>query len=656
MNKNSLGHRGKGSRRALNASFAVMIGTGLVAVTACQDAAVEAPSGASGGDFVSVKLPNLSAPSATDAGVTVELFHFSRQMLKGKVTVTVPQTDPVTLEKEEESRIYALSGYSIDTKVADSGEELFAHTLIQSPEGAQSAPMFFSGVAELDIAEDDLSVPLTRGVARIDVNNTDAGLQIKSVTVSDAAAASYIFPLEESVCESNVVTYSRDFEGIRGLEKGVITLFESANPATVTITGTSDGEPVEIVMKTPAVKRNKVYTVTLTPTDPNQTATVKGTITVADWEEGDDYNPGPDTSHGIMLDIAASAFPANVKYDEVTGIVDVPAEGLEDLRLAFRSDLRIDIDNFTLSGEWVEKDSLADRGAFTINNYKVTESGNDIITTYSVKIKPQLICRSEYLIDLGVRKASMVSVYDHVRIRVAPHPKQIHTVKMAGMEWMCFNATSKNLEDQIFPLEGVSVEEMYNEHYVDCVGNYFQYGKENPFSPWTSNNPNQFADQPRDIPWKTEGRMPLPEGYHVSSAAEWKALMPNGIVLPASWMTASGDSIKGSLVTLPGTLETPSAATNKKNFKMRYVLLESVTTGNKLYVPLAGIKPNNTAEVPGHGNLGFDLRTSYWLADDRYCWLIDYKATADKEDGAAASQNRWNYDGFMLVRGVKDSN
>lgn len=641
---------------------ALMIGAGLLIFVACQESSVDSPTRLEDGGSVIVRLPSF-APASSATGSTAELFQFSKGLLKQKTVLDLPQTDDVTFSKAPETKIYALSGYSIDAKEG-AAEDTFLLTTITVPEDAQGAPIFFSSVTELPEEEGSLNLEMLRGVARIDINNADADFKIANVSVAGAAASSYIFPVEGSVCETATVDYTRDYsEGIYGLEKGVFTLFESATPLTVTISGERGGESVEVVMETPAIKRNKVYTVSLKekepddpiiPDDPSDPVVVKATISVADWEDGDAYNPGPDTTHGIKLDLEACAFPANVNYDEATGIIEVPASGLNDLHLAFRSDLRIDIDNVTLTGDWVERDSLVDRGAFTINNYKVTESGNDIITTYSVKILPQLICRSEYFIDLGIRKASMVSVYDHLRLRVAQHPNQIQTVKMAGVEWMCFNATSMNLEDQIFPIEGATIEEMYNEHYVDCVGNYFQFGKENPFSPWTSNDPNQFADQARDIPWKTVGRMPLPEGYHVASAAEWKALMPNGITLPAAWMTESGDSIKGSVVTLPGTLVTPSAATNSKNFKMRYVLLESVTTGNKLYVPLAGIKANNNAEVPGHGKLGFDLRTSYWLAEDRYCWLIDYKATPENEDGAVASQNRWNYDGFMLVRGVKD--
>lgn len=646
--------------RAFNGIVSGLLITALyVSVTfclsSCQDSILESLEDSGTDNQVEINFPqfNPTTNSPDQPDITLELFQFTDKLLKKKLTANITQGDRIAFEKENGTKIYAIYGCSVRVLEGVTEEETFVTTKVSS-EGMNSAPIFFTGAEELDPDKNSLNIAMNRGVARIDVNNTDPKLKITEVTVSDAAKESYIFPAEDGVCESESISYARDFEGIRGLEKGVMTLFETAHPVTIVLKGISSGEPVELTVQTPAIKRNKVYTVSLTSDTPDETFTVRTDIIITDWEEGDDYCAGPDTANGITLDQEASTFPSNTKYDPTTGIIDVQADGTESLRLAFRSDLRIDIDNITLTGDWVEKDSLSEKGAFTIIDSTVTESGNDIITTYKVKILPQLVCRSEYIIDLGLRKASMVSVYDHLRIRVAEHPNQIQTVMMGGIEWMCFNATSQKLEDQIFPVEGATVESMYNDHYVDCVGNYFQYGKPNPFSPWTSNNPNQYADETRDIPWKTPSKMPLPEGYHVASANEWKAIMPNGIVLPSAWMTASGDSIKGTVVTLPGTLVTPSTATNNKNFKMRYVLLESVTTGNKMFIPIAGIKPNNTAEVPGHGNLGFDLRTSYWLAEDRYCWLIDYKATADNLDGATASQNRWNYDGFVLVRGVKD--
>lgn len=624
-------------------------------LTSCHDSILESLEDTGTENQVEVNFPqfNPASNSPDQPDITLELFQFTDKLLKKKLTANLTQGDLIAFEKESGTKIYALYGYSIKVVEGVTEEDSFVTTKVSS-EGMNSAPVFFTGAEGIDPESNSLNIPMNRGIARIDVNNTDPKLKITEITVEDAAKESYLFPAAEGVCESESISYTRDFEGIRGLEKGVMTLFETAHPVTIILKGVSSGEPIEITVQTPVIKRNKVYTVSLTSDTPDETFTVKTDIVVTDWEEGDDFGIAPDCANGITLDQEASTFPSNTKYDPLTGIIDVQADGTESLRLAFRSDLRIDIDSFTLTGDWVEKDSLVDRGAFSVLNTTVAESGNGIITTYTVKILPQLICRSEYVIDLGLRKASMVSVYDHLRIRVAEHPKQIQTVKMGGVEWMCFNATSQNLEDQIFPVDGTDVETMYKEHYVDCVGNYFQYGKPNPFSPWTSNNPNQYADETRDIPWKTPSKMPLPEGYHVASANEWKAIMPNNVILPSSWMTASGDSIKGTVVTLPGTLVTPSTATNNKNFKMRYVLLESVTTGNKMFIPIAGIKPNNTAEVPGHGNLGFDLRTSYWLSEDRYCWLIDYKATADNQDGATASQNRWNYDGFVLVRGVKD--
>ncbi|MBD5358104.1 MAG: hypothetical protein HDR88_14060 [Bacteroides sp.] len=661
MNKKSFRHRRGSIPTMLKIPVASLMGVGIISLSACQESSLDNPVESAGGDVVVVKLPqfNASSSSTGETNVSVELFQFTNQLLKKKLIVDGSQEDPVVLDKESSTKVFAVYGYSIDAIEGKTDEESFSLTKISS-EGMSSAPIFFSSVEELDPEANSLNVSMTRGVARIDINNAKENLQIETLTVENAAAESYVFPVEGSVCESATLTYSCNFDGLQGLKKGVVTLFESANPVTVTLTGLADGEPVEITMQTPAIKRNKVYTVSLAsdtpvnPDDPGQTTTVKSTITVADWEDGDDYSPAPDATNGIKLDVEASAFPENVTYDEATATIDVPADGFDDFKIVFRSDLRIDIDNFTLNGDWVEKDSLVSRGAFSINNYKVTESGDDILTTYSLKILPQLVARSEYVIDLGVRKASMANVYDHVKIRVAQHPDQVHTVNIAGHEWMCFNATSNNIEEQIFPIRGTSVDEMYNEHFFDCLGMYFQYGKENPFSPWTSNDPAQFAEQTRDIPWKSVDRMPLPEGYHVPSLTEWKDLIPHNTTIPASYMTPSGDSIKATVVTLPGTLVTPSEAANARNFKMRYVLFESITTGAKLYLPIMGLKSNTKDEVPGMRGYNYDVRTSYWAAEERYIWLIDYKTLDGGVEGALLQQNRWNADGFLPVRGIKD--
>lgn len=629
----------------LGATFSGLIG--------CRESAPDIPDNPTPEPSITVRLKNFMATS--EAAQDVEIFQFTDGTLKKKIVSNNSDEEAVNVfTKEENARIYALYGFSIDAVEGSTDEETFAKTIVTISSDSQSAPVFYTAIAEPDNLTDQLEMELLRGVARIDINNSDESLKIQGVEISNVPVSTYIFPGNESTCESLYTSWSRNFpENINGIETGVFTLFESEKPVKITFNAMQHGKPTELIAEVPTVKRNKVYTIRFVPDPTSDMLQVKPVVTISDWEAGDDVPGGPDAKNAPELDLANSVLPSNVKYDDVTGIINVPASGSESLKLAFRSDVRVEIDTIQLTGADVERDALAGR-ACTISGRKVEEKDNAVITTYDLKILPQLICRAEYNIAIRIRKASMVSSYDYITLHVAEHPQQIETVKIGGREWMCYNATSSNLEDQIFSLEGTTVEEMYNEHYVDCIGMYFQYGKPNPFSPWTSNDPNQFADQTRNIPWKSPESMPLPPGYHVASAADWKALMPNGVVLPDTYLSESGDSIRGSVVTLPGYIETPSANANRQKLLMRYVLFESLTTGAKLYIPIAGVKANTTNEVPGHGGYAFQNRTAYWIQEDRYTWLIDYKATADKKDGAILKQDRWSYDGFLLVRGVKD--
>lgn len=94
--------------------------------------------------------------------------------------------------------------------------------------------------------------------------------------------------------------------------------------------------------------------------------------------------------------------------------------------------------------------------------------------------------------------------YDYVEIRVAPSDKQIETVEMGGSIWMAFNARSRDLEDQVYPLDGTTVEEMYRNGWVSSIGGLFQYGRKYMYTPWQGYNPsNNLGNQIADIPWQT---------------------------------------------------------------------------------------------------------------------------------------------------------
>lgn len=149
--------------------------------------------------------------------------------------------------------------------------------------------------------------------------------------------------------------------------------------------------------------------------------------------------------------------------------------------------------------------------------------------------------------------------------------------------------------------------------------------------------------------------MPLPKGYHVASAAEWADLIPTGTVIPASYRTRTGDSIQATIVTVPDILDnSPSAAANAQNYLQRGVLFESITTGARLFFPMAGIKTNTSTEIPTDPNFRFDTRSGYWMKEKQQVMLLQYEKKGDGSHGIQLKRISWNEDGFVMVRGIKD--
>lgn len=46
---------------------------------------------------------------------------------------------------------------------------------------------------------------------------------------------------------------------------------------------------------------------------------------------------------------------------------------------------------------------------------------------------------------------------------------------------------------------------------------------------------------------------------------------------------------------------------------------------------------------------------TYWVSNDRCVWYMDYR-TVDGADGAYLKEDRFNYNGFCPVRGIKMPN
>ncbi len=358
-------------------------------------------------------------------------------------------------------------------------------------------------------------------------------------------------------------------------------------------------------------------------------------------------------SKGLRIDQAASVFPAGVIVDYANNIIEVPASGAAGMKIAFLSEMRVDIDTICYAGERVIVDSIeANHVKFAAEKAYNTDKG--VVTKFNVDINPQMKGRPDYEIKMYVKKTVMATSYDCVTIRVAESPYQLQTVEIGGSTWMAFNATSPDLSEQVYPEIGQSVEEAYQQNWAMAIGNFFQYGRQKGYSPWTSNDPTANSATERNIPWTDPACMPVPEGYHVSTEAEWLSLLPTGVPIPSTYTAGNGEQIKVEVVELPGKLtDSPSEAANKANLLMRYIRFESLATGNVLCIPICGMKTAGTAEYPGGGR-AMHAWTSYWISADRYAWLFQIGGTTDALT-ATHGRDRWNYDGFVPVRGVKNN-
>ncbi len=599
-----------------------------------------------------LKVPAFNTPTTASIS-SIELFQFSEGTFVKKLTVDPSKDNIVEFERKPDSRIYALAGYALEgsQKLA---EKDFATMTIPIPKDAYSAPIFFSSITYVPEGASNIDIKLHRGVARLDINNADEDFKIERVSISGAASTSQIFATDGRTCGKTLDSYSHAYEAsIEGIEEGAFSLFETSSPVSVTISGRRNGEVVEIVSETPAIIRNKIYTVCVyneensntnkerqsQPQVDDEEGLICASIKVTDWVEGDVETGSID--HGeSAINIGKSFIPGGVKINCADNTVTVPAEGVSGMKLAFVTNTPLKLGSI-----------LSNTESVSINPMAPEATDNGYISRFSVEVAEQPKCAPRYTATVFFHGSSDF----FININVDPSPYQIPTVHIGGHDWMCFNATSQNPEEQIFLLDGMSVQKMYKEHFSTCIGNMFQYGSPTPFSPWDAYNPDSFDNQKRDEPWTTKSMIPLPKGYHIPSAAEWQDLIPDGTIIPASYRTPSGDSIRATIVTLPGTLDdTPSAATNAQEYLKRYVLFESVTTSAKLYLPMAGIKTDSSSEIPTDPTFRFDTKSGYWMQERQQVMLLQCEKRGSESHGIQFERHNWHADGLVMIRGIKD--
>lgn len=641
------------THRIFNNIVSASLLIGLTGMSSCSETeGISAPSGDGPKMSLAIKGVPAKSPAMTDspAGSGIDalmVFQFSKDGLFGKSTMTEYDPSGITLEKGNTTSIYCVHGIEVDAPDGISEAE-FVLTQAVSPEGADSAPLFYSGMSAISSGQTECELSMKRAVARIDLDTRGSKMQITKVTVDDAPSACRVWASGEGVREVGTTVYTHTYsEAPTGTDKGIFMLFESAKEVHVTVYGTVNGTETSIPATIERVDRDKVYTLRVY----HNNASINASFSVADWEDGGILDGQPDMANGLHIDMANSVIPADVTVDYTNNIVEVPSTGAKGMKLAFLSDLRVDIDTVFFTGDRVAADSIKEKYV-SITSMKPHNTPSGVITTVEVDIDQQMKGRPAYEIMMELSKPNMSISCDNLTIRVAESPYQLQTVMMAGAEWMAFNAVSTDLSDQIYAEPGMTVEEYYRQHWISTIGNFFQYGRSLGWDPWDRSDPAANTLTP-DTPWATPECMPVPEGYHVATADEWSSLIPPGVTFPSTYTAGNGEKITGTVVELSGTLDdSPCAAANNANLRKRYIRFESMDTGNVLIFPVCGLKGASKDLYPGGGK-NLDSRAVYWNSSERSIWLINITDT-DGELRGTPSGDKWNINGFIAVRGVKN--
>lgn len=583
-------------------------------------------------------LPFADTSSAYEEITDVAVFQFCDGRLYKQQKLTPDQDGKTDVAAVADARLYCVANVTLRAQENVTTETDFSQSVIESGAGDRSAPYFLSTVTDLksaDIVGREVIVTMKHGVARIDLNTlSDRKILIDELTVENAPAATRIF-VEKDPVSGKTVSYKKPYEpAFSGKDEAVFYLFESADPVTVTVHGSYDGIPVRIQVSIPEVERNKIYELEIL----NAGATFKGVFDVKDWEDGETVTGKPDTDRRITISPSQSSLPQGITADFEKNVVNVPASGITGLRLAFVADTRIDI---------TDVEGLAE--GVSVGRMTVTDAPEGIVSAFDVSIPAQTNGRLGYSVFVHLKNALFADSYDFVEIKVAPSDHQIETVEMGGNIWMAFNARTPDLDDQIYTLDGLSVEEMYRYNWINTVGGLFQFGRQYMYTPWVGYNPsNNLGGQEQDIPWQSASHTPCPEGYRLPTRTELESIFPKGETIPGSYVVGNGERITATLHTAEGKLITPTGVSGSQ----RYVKFTAEDTGRYLIIPLAGGKGDKSTS----NNPAFGKRAVLWTNSNAGCpggYALAYWMKFENNESTAITEERLQMEAFASVRCVK---
>lgn len=448
----------------------------------------------------------------------------------------------------------------------------------------EETSLFFSGSCRItDLKSDVHRINLQRSVAQIDLD-TSAGerILVTRIIVREASGSTTLFP---SINLSSPVTrriYDIKYETPVCSMENVFRLYESNVPVDISVYVEYNGNPAVVNLSLHEVRRNFKYTIRLTEIE----ATIRGAIQLVPWIDNGNIEAAPDPNGKIYLSKEYSELPEGIDINE--NIISVSDKGGE-MILAFISDVQTEL---------VSMEGQSD--SFKMEPREVESMDKNVITKFWLGIAKQKEGRMGYQVTLRMKQKGQQFLYDTFLVNVAVN--QIPEVTIGGVTWMAFNATTRNLEDQVYLPDGTTVEDMYNKSWESIIGGLFQWGRIYMYPPGLSGSSNA-GKQEQNIPWAADTHVPCPDGYRLPTRAEMRALLPPLQRLPGEYMY-NGERIEATLITGDPAI----AHIDKAVGETRTLRLES-ETGTVLYIPLAGDKMDITTASPELG-AGFTLWTS----------------------------------------------
>lgn len=445
-----------------------------------------------------------------------------------------------------------------------------------------------------------VGVALWRSVAQLNLDtSSDENLAVERIEVEGLALNTTLMRAETPAAVDRTRTLTLDWSSSpKTTEENVLRLYESAEAVRFTVHALYRGQPQVVRLALPAVRRNYFYTIRLSKVE----SAVTGSFTVVPWQDGGDVGAAPDDSQAIVLDESRSVFPEGVVSAGQNRLGVWERGG--DITLAFAADAEVEA---RMEGEGQEA-ALTPLGAET--------AGDKVVSRFRLNIREQGRGRLGYLIGLNVKRKTHLYSYDRFSVEVAPSSSQIETVTLGGVEWMAFNSVSDKLEDQIYPLDGLTVEEMYRTAWHTTVGSLFQFGRMyaySPCKPGKHNAGNQVADG--KLYWLQKTHVPCPEGYRVPTKEEMRALLPPGTPIPGTY-DCNGETVAATL----HDAEPSDVTIDGISGKARYLRLSS-SVGGVMYIPLSGKKGDkSTAASPNLGQ-GFALWTNRYGDVGGYAYI-----------------------------------